>query len=75
MTTVTQTLYAIHATIYGRQIPTFYLDAQVQGITDRIHAEQVARTILEASRFSSQPNDGLSISAMAIHYEIQPWSE
>lgn len=32
----------------GRQVPTFYLDATVQGITDLASAERVARDIITA---------------------------
>ena len=31
----------------SRQIPTFYLDSALQGITDRAHAVTVARTIID----------------------------
>lgn len=85
MTTVTQTLYCIQATVNGRQVPTFYLDAQVQGIISIKHAERVARKILIASIETEMmqgnvtigngihANDNLHIAAMEINYEIQPW--
>lgn len=53
------TLYAINATIVHhtndahcastdvtKQIPTFYLNADVQGIVDEAHAEKIAREII-----------------------------
>jgi hypothetical protein len=41
--------YAITATIpTARQVPTFYLLANVQGITSEGHAVRIARTILGA---------------------------
>ena len=57
-------LYAIHATLETehapdargivwssmRQVPTFYLDADVQGITSPGHAEKIAREILTGSQ-------------------------
>ena len=75
MATVTQTLYCIQATVNGRQIPTFYLDAQVQGIMNIAHAEKVARTILETVLLPNTRHAGLAISAMEINYEIQPWTQ
>ncbi len=38
--------YAVTATRNGRQIPTFYLDASVQGIMDADHAERIAADIV-----------------------------
>jgi hypothetical protein len=48
------TMYAVSASIRthagdwhgSRQVPVFYLDGEVQGITDERHAEAVARTVL-----------------------------
>lgn len=70
--TVTQTLYQIQATVNGRQIPTFYLDAQVQGVINCAHAERVARDILTISGFIVYSE--VNIAAMEINYEIAPWS-
>lgn len=75
MATVTQTLYCIQATVNGRQIPTFYLDAQVQGIMNIAQAEKVARDILETVWFPNTKHAGLRIAAMEINYEIQPWTQ
>jgi len=33
----------------SRQVPTFYLDPQVQGITDKAHAERIAEDILSTA--------------------------
>ena len=58
-------LYGISATVavkagngasFVRQIPTFYLDANVQGFTDEAGAERVAREIILASRLNG-PED------------------
>jgi len=51
-------LYAINATIEHKrggyknvaQIPTFYLDSTVQGITDTSHAEFIAKEIINPTR-------------------------
>ncbi len=40
------TLYAVHAVRDGVQIPTFLLDANIQGIMGPRHARQIARDIL-----------------------------
>ncbi len=41
------TLYAVTAVLSnGRQLPTFYLDSSVQGITGTGHATDIARLIL-----------------------------
>lgn len=50
-------MYAIHASITRHidgfertsQVPTFYLDENVQGITDRAHAERIATSIIRAT--------------------------
>jgi hypothetical protein len=74
MATVTQTLYCIQATVNGRQVPTFYLDAQVQGILNARQAEKVARDILNsASAYGDIP--AINIAAMEINYEIAPWGD
>lgn len=73
MSTVTQTLYQIQATINGRQVPTFYLDSQVQGILNIRHAENVARDIITSG--DSTENARVIIAAMEINYEIQPWHQ
>lgn len=49
-------MYAIRATVSAelpgwtsaRQVPTFYLDERVQGITSERHAEEIARDIIMA---------------------------
>jgi hypothetical protein len=49
-------MYAISAVIVSprdwigtKQIPTFYLDENVQGITDVAHAERIATSIIRAT--------------------------
>ena len=47
-------MYAINATVTRKvdgwvstvQVPTFYLDPNVQGITDAFHAQQIAAQII-----------------------------
>jgi len=39
-------LYVVTATTNGRQIPTFLLDAGIQGITGVAHARKIAADIL-----------------------------
>lgn len=73
MATVTQTLYCIKATVNGRQIPTFYLDAQVQGILNCAQAEKIARDILTISGFVTFHE--INVAAMEINYEIAPWHD
>jgi hypothetical protein len=50
------TVYAVTATVEhrtalgwtgSRQVPTFYLNPQVQGITSAEHAERIAREIID----------------------------
>ncbi len=38
--------YQIQGTVGGHQIPTFYLNSNVQGIVDAEHAEQIAREVV-----------------------------
>lgn len=73
MATITQTLYCIQATVNGRQIPTFYLDAQVQGIMTIAHAERIAKGIIRSSETTEHAR--VIVAAMEINYEIQPWSQ
>lgn len=73
MATVTQTLYCIQATVNGRQAPTFYLDAQVQGILNIRAAEKIARDIVTSALPNGVTHRGINIAAMEINYEIQPW--
>lgn len=46
-----------------RHVPTFYLDARVQGILNADHAEQIARSILDP--FGAH-GDKLVITAFAV---------
>lgn len=43
---IIESRYAVTATRNGRQIPTFYLDADVQGIMDTEHAKRIAVDIV-----------------------------
>lgn len=72
METITQTLYQITATVNGRQIPTFYLDAQVQGVTNCAQAEKIARDILTINGFVAFST--VNVAAFEVNYEIAPWS-
>ena len=72
MATITQTLYQIQATVNGRQVPTFYLDSQVQGIVNIAHAEKVATSILTSVETTG--NARVIVAAMEVNYEIQPWN-
>lgn len=57
-------LYAISAAITetrddnwtsSRQVPTFFLDGDVQGITSEDHAERIAKTIVDPfGRFATE---------------------
>jgi hypothetical protein len=73
MATITQTLYCIQATVNGRQMPTFYLDAQVQGILNSAHAEKVARDILTGGQTTEYAR--VVVAAMEVNYEIAPWAD
>lgn len=73
MATITQTLYQIQATVNGRQVPTFYLDAQVQGILNIKSAEKIARDILTGGQTTEYAR--VVVAAMEINYEIAPWDE
>ena len=53
--TLTGTLYAVTAVRDGVQLPTFFLDANVQGIVGTGHAYRIARRIL-----GSDPTIGVS---------------
>lgn len=74
MATITQTLYCIQATVNGRQVPTFYLDAQVQGIVNIAQAEKIGREIVGAT-MPTHVHKGIRVAAMEINYEIQPWTD
>lgn len=50
---------------FSEQVPTFYLDSQVQGILTEQHAIKVARDILGLPEL----NDA-RISVMAINYKV-----
>lgn len=63
------TLWAIQATVNGTQVPTFYLDAQVQGILDANHAHKVAHNIITSA---NPTHKGVYVSVMAIHYFVSP---
>jgi hypothetical protein len=39
-------MFIVAATVNGKQTPTFFLDANIQGIVDERHAEQIAMDIL-----------------------------
>jgi len=54
-------MYIIHATVNGIQIPTFFLDENIQGITSEWHAEYIAQDILNPMH---DPNLRVSISAV-----------
>ena len=71
MATITQTLYQIRATVNGRQVPTFYLDAQIQGIFNSRQAEKIACDILTINGFVAFSE--VNVAAMEVNYEIQPW--
>ena len=43
-------LYQIQATIHGKQIPTFYLDSDVQGIVNGNQAIGIAQDIIGDSK-------------------------
>ncbi len=55
----------VHTTSDGytssRQVPTFYLNANVQGIANVQHAERIARDILTAAVREMPINDALHI--------------
>ncbi len=50
----------------SRQIPTFYLDANVQGIANVQHAERIARDILTVAVREMPTNDALHISVVGV---------
>lgn len=67
---VTMTLWQVTATIgVSEQLPTFYLDSQVQGILTKEDAERVALSIVRRSMAWMQPP---RISVMAITYDVVP---
>lgn len=67
---VEMTLWQITATISNsEQLPTFYLDGQVQGILTKEDAERVALSIVRRSLSWMQPP---RISVMAIRYQVVP---
>lgn len=39
-------MYAVTCMRHGKQVPTFYLNANVQGIVDVKHAEEIALEVL-----------------------------
>lgn len=68
-------MYAIQATYSHRtpdgwngvrQIPTFYLDENVQGIVDEAHAEKIARDILSAAVRELPVDDALHVTAVKL---------
>lgn len=52
--------YVIDARVAGRDVPTFYLLADVQGITSEEHARRVAIDVLYGAR---RPEDGATLAA------------
>lgn len=72
---VEMTLWAIQAHILTANgsvhLPTFYLDAQVQGILTESHACKVARDIIMPKGFNPYGYP-VNVSAMAIHYNVVP---
>lgn len=50
----------------SRQVPTFYLDSRVQGITSERHAESIARDILTTCLGEMPMADTLHVCAVAI---------
>ena len=52
----------------SRQVPTFYLDPSVQGITDAAHAERIAGEILATVSVSR----GLSGKGATMHITVEP---
>ena len=46
------------------QVPTFYLSANVQGITSAVHAEEIARLLLNAA------NQNVTVNAIAIRQDM-----
>lgn len=65
------TLWQVTAHVLGDNgsihLPTFYLDAQVQGIETESHAIKVARDIIMPRNPMGYP---VNVSAMAIHYTV-----
>ncbi len=49
-----------------KQIPTFYLDENVQGIVDEAHAEKIAREILTACVNEEYTTYSLSVCAVRL---------
>lgn len=69
------TTYAITATVEyrqvsgwsgSRQVPTFYLDSDVQGITDTAGAERIARDIVTGAGLLDQLPGDVTVHATAI---------
>lgn len=67
MHTVTMTLWQVMATVNGRQVPTFYLDKQVQGILDETSAERIARDIVT---IASDNGNRVIVTVMEINYTV-----
>lgn len=44
-------MYAVTATVNGKQIPAFYLDENVQGIVDEDQARQIAEQIITTAMY------------------------
>lgn len=69
------TLYAIHAQVItrngayegSRQVPTFYLDSRVQGITDQDMAARIAANVLNP--LGAIPDADLRVSAYPVDAE------
>lgn len=51
----------------SRQLPTFYLDSRVQGITDEQHAEAVAQQMVRDIVAASQGNDDARTVTLHAH--------
>lgn len=68
-------MFSIHATIEvkdapwtkTRQVPTFYLDETVQGITGKDHAEELALEVLDPTgNLRESPYHRFSIAAVRV---------
>lgn len=59
--------YAVQATVNGRQVPTFYLLANVQGIVNAEHAAAIAREIIGATL-----PDGTTDPLDVVHVHAEP---
>jgi hypothetical protein len=56
-------MYIVTATVNGRQIPTFLLDPNIQGIVSEKHAEKIAMGILNPL---NDPNLNVCLCAVEV---------